>query len=449
MIPAYNAELYILKALQSCSNQTYKDIEIIFCDDGSTDRTLEIAKEYSKIEPRLRIFTHSKNLGEAAARNTCLANSNGEYVARLDADDTDSSDRIEHAVALLHKNYDCVCCAGFFNREGKLFPMDSGKMIPEKYMRGESPGWPINGSIVASKALYDQIGFFDTSLKVGTDSDWTARACVLGARWAYDPQSEYFYRRHAQQLVKTLSHEGHSKLTEDRKRKYLEQWQHPYNRWRTIGIFPTGYCNLECQYCCQEHTKPNYSHMTKDTFENILKQIDDLHIDCQWIEYCGGEPTAWPHLKYALRLVKSRGIKQRVFSNAYDYGLLDTALKEGLIQDLILCSQTVPEYITHDLKSKYPDQVIVSHTIFKPLPKYAFANATPALCNCDRIYIMPDGTLNPCGNFYEHTARIFPDQERSFPLIGDWFGALRSFPHLTQDICSYCLGNRLVWNQMP
>ncbi|MBO7244768.1 MAG: glycosyltransferase family 2 protein [Alphaproteobacteria bacterium] len=86
IIPVYNVEKYLRECLDSVINQTLKDIEIICVDDGSTDNSLEILKEYAKKDNRLKIFTQ-KNKGSGAARNLGIKQSSGEFICFIDSDD--------------------------------------------------------------------------------------------------------------------------------------------------------------------------------------------------------------------------------------------------------------------------------------------------------------------------------------------------------------------------
>ncbi|TKX33050.1 glycosyltransferase family 2 protein [Campylobacter aviculae] len=87
ILPTYNVELYIARALQSCINQTFKDIEIIIVDDCGNDKSIEIAKEYAKKDERIKIIHNEKNLGTFASRNQGVLNSNSPYIMFLDPDD--------------------------------------------------------------------------------------------------------------------------------------------------------------------------------------------------------------------------------------------------------------------------------------------------------------------------------------------------------------------------
>ena len=86
IIPVYNVEEYLCKCLDSVINQTLKEIEIICVDDGSTDNSLEILKEYATKDNRITIITQ-KNLYAGVARNSGLAQAKGEYLSFLDSDD--------------------------------------------------------------------------------------------------------------------------------------------------------------------------------------------------------------------------------------------------------------------------------------------------------------------------------------------------------------------------
>ena len=86
IIPVYNVENYLRECLDSITNQTVKDIEIICIDDGSTDNSPNILKEYQKKDSRIKIIT-KKNGGQASARNLGIKEAQGEYIAFIDASD--------------------------------------------------------------------------------------------------------------------------------------------------------------------------------------------------------------------------------------------------------------------------------------------------------------------------------------------------------------------------
>lgn len=86
LIPCYNVEAYLPQCLDSIINQTYKDLQIVLVDDGSTDSTLAIAQEYAQKDSRIEVY-HQENQGVAAARNVLLSHIKGDYFLFIDSDD--------------------------------------------------------------------------------------------------------------------------------------------------------------------------------------------------------------------------------------------------------------------------------------------------------------------------------------------------------------------------
>ena len=87
IIPTYNVEQYIARALESCINQTFGDIEILVVDDRGCDKSVEIAKEYARLDSRIQILSNPSNLGTFASRLKGIKQARGLYVLMLDADD--------------------------------------------------------------------------------------------------------------------------------------------------------------------------------------------------------------------------------------------------------------------------------------------------------------------------------------------------------------------------
>ena len=90
LIPAYNSEKWIKSTIQSALNQTYSNKEIIIVDDGSTDNTLNIAKQF---ESDILKVIFQKNQGASAARNKALSISQGDFIQWLDSEDLISNDK--------------------------------------------------------------------------------------------------------------------------------------------------------------------------------------------------------------------------------------------------------------------------------------------------------------------------------------------------------------------
>ena len=94
IVPVYNSEKYIEKCIESIINQTYRNIEIIFINDGSTDESLNIIHKYKKLDNRIKVINQS-NSGVSAARNKGIKNSIGDYITFVDSDDHIDSKMID------------------------------------------------------------------------------------------------------------------------------------------------------------------------------------------------------------------------------------------------------------------------------------------------------------------------------------------------------------------
>ncbi|EGW38474.1 glycosyltransferase family 2 protein [Desulfosporosinus sp. OT] len=104
IMPAYNAEKYIEKAINSVLNQSYDQFELIVIDDGSEDNTAEIIKAMVIKDKRVHFFRNEKNRGVSASRNLGIAQSIGDWIAFLDSDDMWRSEKLEKQINLIRNN---------------------------------------------------------------------------------------------------------------------------------------------------------------------------------------------------------------------------------------------------------------------------------------------------------------------------------------------------------
>lgn len=99
VMPAYNAEGAIKSSINSVLAQTVKNFELLVCDDSSSDATVEIVKSFQ--DPRVKLITNSFNKGVAGARNSCLSESKGQYIAFLDSDDLWDPTKLETQLSFM------------------------------------------------------------------------------------------------------------------------------------------------------------------------------------------------------------------------------------------------------------------------------------------------------------------------------------------------------------
>ena len=122
IVPVYSVEAYLRECIDSIVNQTLKDIEILLVDDGSTDESLHILREYENRDPRVRVFSQ-EHINAGAARNHGLSYATGEYLSFLDADDFFEPDMLEKAYMEAVKK----------NAEVVVFRSDAFKMESRSY----------------------------------------------------------------------------------------------------------------------------------------------------------------------------------------------------------------------------------------------------------------------------------------------------------------------------
>ena len=112
IVPVYKVEKYIRRCVDSIVLQTYKNIEVILVDDGSPDQCGDICDDYANKYSYIKVI-HQENRGQAAARNTGVSFSTGDYVTFVDSDDFITSDYVETLVGLVSRYGTDVAIAGF------------------------------------------------------------------------------------------------------------------------------------------------------------------------------------------------------------------------------------------------------------------------------------------------------------------------------------------------
>ncbi|MEG4014134.1 MULTISPECIES: glycosyltransferase family 2 protein [unclassified Microcoleus] len=170
IIPAYNAEKFIAKTLESILSQTYQNIEILLVDDGSTDTTAEIVNFFAQKDSRI-ILLQQSNAGVAAARNLAIEKSHGEYIAPIDADDIWYPQNLDKQIECLTKseptvgvvyswsvdiNEQDLLTGGFYNSTiaGEVY-----QALVYKYFIGNA------SSSLIRRACFEKIGGYNCKLK--------------------------------------------------------------------------------------------------------------------------------------------------------------------------------------------------------------------------------------------------------------------------------------------
>lgn len=169
----YNCAPYLQEALDSLYAQTYQNFEIILCDDGSKDNTYEIAVENQKKHSNIVLLKNPHNLGLNQTLNNCLAVAKGEYIARMDGDDTCDPARFETEVKFLdeHPEYAIVSVTMHHFDENGVFRTGhaSGEPRPIDYAKGV----PFNHAPCMVRAeAYEAVGGYTVSDRLLRQEDY-------------------------------------------------------------------------------------------------------------------------------------------------------------------------------------------------------------------------------------------------------------------------------------
>jgi glycosyltransferase involved in cell wall biosynthesis len=202
MMPAFNAELYIAQAVKSVLDQSYPNWELIIVDDGSTDKTAEIATLFT--DPRIKVI-HQSNGGESAARNTALEHMQGEFVAFLDADDIFLPHHLEVTFNYLsaHPGRDAVFTDGHYcDRNGsRLQTLSSRRRGPfegrifEEVVYGSDVFGPPVCVVLRRNIIVQNMLQFDDGITIGPDWDFLIQYSALADFWYLDAET-CLYRLH-------------------------------------------------------------------------------------------------------------------------------------------------------------------------------------------------------------------------------------------------------------
>ncbi len=200
MIPAYNAEKYIGRCLQSLIEQTYQDIEIVVVNDGSKDSTKQICEEYAAKDARVRLITQ-ENGGEGAARNTGLKESRGKYLCFVDADDYVKPEFVENMINMQKDNDAGMVICGFTELKGEAVLNETSGPVKhmnqeqamEQLLREDSfKGYVWNKMFDLDIIRNYQLSF-DTSLAVWTDVLFVFQYMLHIQKVVFDPTPMYYY----------------------------------------------------------------------------------------------------------------------------------------------------------------------------------------------------------------------------------------------------------------
>ena len=210
IIPVYNVEKYLNKCITSVVEQTYKNLEIIIVDDGSTYQSPEICDEWKKRDSRIQVV-HSSNGGAGKARNTALDMATGDYVTFVDSDDYIAPqmyqvllEQFYDGIGIVECNYSMVYDdSEKFKEERKIYKIHTYSAMEAMY---ENINDHIFRQLIWNKMYRKDVIkgiYFPTGKKID-DEFWTYQAIGNASKLIYIDQKLYAYRQQEQSVMHLL-----------------------------------------------------------------------------------------------------------------------------------------------------------------------------------------------------------------------------------------------------
>lgn len=214
IIPVYNTSEYLIRCLDSILNQTLKNIEVIIINDGSTDQSEDIIKEYSLKDSRIKAF-NQKNQGVSVARNLGIKYSKGEYLIFVDSDDYIHTEMFEELVNASKKNRVAVAkCDVFYIKtsgikklkyeDSNIKVLESLDVLKHLYTIFDETHYGYTHSKLYKRDLIINNNLnFTVDMSFAEDTLFFLEACILAGKVVYVPKQLYFYNLTNVSLTRT------------------------------------------------------------------------------------------------------------------------------------------------------------------------------------------------------------------------------------------------------
>ena len=307
IIPVYNVSKYLRDCLDSVINQSFQNIEIICINDGSTDDSLEILKEYSSKDNRI-IIIDKKNAGVSAARNDGIEKSSGEYLFCIDSDDYIDNDFIEVFYNNAKKNdSDLVVLSTFWNLD-KRVNKDYHSALP-------------TCSMFIRKSILDTYKYLRYPLNVqpGEDGIFSHELLMYTKNVSFEYTTNYHYVKRPGQDSQRAVKEPKILLNAIPKWfELLEDFYTKYNFWETKSLSFAKY--IEGEAFLAFRTK-NFTVDDERTIFNILKNTLN-----KAVKYINKEDYNKYFSKEFIVLIESNTIKEYYGKIKYKYNYIRASI---------------------------------------------------------------------------------------------------------------------------
>ncbi len=224
IMPVYNSQKYLKEAIDSVLTQSFESFQLLIIDDGSKDNSINIIKEFSNKDKRIKIYSNQKNLGIAKTRNIGLSFVGTEYFAWMDSDDIIHKDRFKIQTQFLDNNPDISICGTWIKR------FSNG---PDEICKSPLSNEEIKSLLIFKPAIWNATTMlrttdikqnnlcFDEDLSIAEDYDFFVKSSFV-LKMSTVPETLYFYRRTEGSITDQFSKLDFNKLLSNHKIVYLK-----------------------------------------------------------------------------------------------------------------------------------------------------------------------------------------------------------------------------------
>ena len=191
IVPVFNGERYVKEALDSIREQTYRAVEIVVVDDGSTDGSAAVVGSYGE---QIR-YVWQSNAGPGAARNLGLTKVQGEFVAFLDADDLWHPEKLDRQMDRFRAQPELEMCVTHIRNFWVPELQEEAERFQNHRLTKALPGY-LTQTLLARQTLFDKIGLFNPAFQHVHDSEWFVRAAEQGVVTELVPDVLVYRRLH-------------------------------------------------------------------------------------------------------------------------------------------------------------------------------------------------------------------------------------------------------------
>ena len=241
IVPVFNGERYLAEALDGIIAQTYRPLEVIVVDDGSTDDTGGVVEKYGSEVRCLR----QDNAGPAAARNQGLNEAQGEFIGFLDQDDLWHPEKLMRQVNHFRVYPGVEACITHMKTFWVPELYEEEAKFRDHYLSRPMPGY-LTGTLLARRSLFEKVGQFNTSLRFGDALDWFSRAAEAHTVIDLLPDVLMYHRVHKANFSRSQASASREeflkilKLSLDRRRRKnpgfeIPRYAFPKSDWRKKG----------------------------------------------------------------------------------------------------------------------------------------------------------------------------------------------------------------------